>query len=66
MTTIRCTHCRKWILEDSIRCPYCREIQLEDQQHPKPLWFIIATILCILAMLSYFIFDRFGPLSWFH
>jgi hypothetical protein len=50
MTTVRCTHCRKYIFEDTIRCPYCAHLQLESEAERKPLWFV-TTVLILVGLL---------------
>lgn len=62
--TIRCTHCRKLILEDSIRCPYCKEWQTGAKRNRKPLWFVITAIVCILVIGGYAILALLGHLPW--
>jgi hypothetical protein len=53
MVTVRCTHCRKFIFEDTIRCPYCSHLQLEPAQSKKPLWFV-TTVVILIGLLSGF------------
>ncbi|MGN6370558.1 MAG: hypothetical protein ACTHN5_20085 [Phycisphaerae bacterium] len=48
LATVRCQHCRKWILELTHRCPYCKHIQ-EERGSRKPFWFVIALGLSIIG-----------------
>jgi hypothetical protein len=64
--TVRCGHCKKYIFEDSVRCPYCKHLQLEEPTHKKPLWIIIAAILCILGFAGWLLVGVFDILTWFH
>ncbi len=63
MAMVRCTNCRKWIIEETVRCPYCKMMQLEGPHHGKPFWFVIALALAILGTLSWFVFAQPG---WLH
>ena len=46
--TVRCTRCKKHILEDSERCPYCGHYQLADERNRKPLWFVVTVVVCVI------------------
>jgi hypothetical protein len=48
LATIRCQHCRKWILELTHRCPYCKQLQLERTSR-KPFWFVVALAMAIVV-----------------
>jgi hypothetical protein len=63
--TVRCQNCKKYIIEDSVRCPYCKHLQLEEPSHKKPLWIIIAAILCILGFAGWLLIGAFDILTWF-
>ncbi len=64
MTTVRCTHCRKYIFEDSIRCPYCKDLQLESDRGHKPFWFVATVIFCIGVMGGFSVLYLFGFWPW--
>jgi hypothetical protein len=50
--TVPCPYCRREILEDIERCPYCENyISAEDAPFRiKPMWMVIAAVLCLIAM----------------
>ena len=48
------------------RCPYCKQLQLEEPTSKKPMWIIIAAILCILGFAGWLLVGVFDILSWFH
>jgi hypothetical protein len=51
-----CPKCGKPVYEDADRCPHCGSyITKEDIAHRKPLWLIIAAIICIAAMIWFFV-----------
>jgi predicted nucleic acid-binding Zn ribbon protein len=60
--TMPCPYCGRVIHEDSVRCPYCENyISEEDMpQKPKPLWLILAAIVCLLVALMWIL----GGLVW--
>ena len=62
--TVRCTRCKKYILEDSVRCPYCGHYQLDDQQNRRPLWFILTVILCVLLIGGYLLLGLLRIIPW--
>ena len=64
--TVRCQSCKKYIFEDSVRCPYCKHLQLEEPVHRKPLWIILAAVLCILGFAGWLLVGFFDILAWFH
>jgi hypothetical protein len=63
LAPIRCSNCKKWILEDSPQCPYCKHWQVEDEQNSKAKWFIVTAIVCILLIGGYWLFGVFDILS---
>ena len=60
--TMPCPYCGRSIHEDSVRCPHCENyISAEDLPgKTKPLWLILAAIVCLLAALTWI----FGGLNW--
>src|SRR3954452_24133862 len=65
LNTVRCGRCKKFIFEDSVRCRYCKHLQLEEQAQKKPLWIIIAAVLCIIGFTFWLLVGVFDILSWF-
>jgi hypothetical protein len=53
--TMPCPYCGRSIYEESERCPHCeRYLSAEDSPgKPKPLWLILAAIVCLLAALTW-------------
>jgi hypothetical protein len=51
-----CPACRKPIYEDTERCPHCGEfISSADTSDRKPMWVIIAAIVCLAAIMWYWV-----------
>ena len=44
-----CCRCRKLIFEDSVRCPYCKWLQTQEHWRKRPLWFVAAALLALIA-----------------
>jgi hypothetical protein len=55
--TISCPYCHKTIYEDAPQCPHCGEYVLEeDTAAGRKMWLtIIGAVLCLLAILAWFI-----------
>lgn len=48
--TVKCPHCRKWILEDSPKCPYCKNwVEAEREGPSRPRW-VVWTAIALLAL----------------
>lgn len=56
-STIPCPHCGRQVYEDSERCPYCENYLSAEDAPPaaKPVWIIVATVLCLAAILTWII-----------
>ena len=64
MATVRCSSCRKWILEDAPQCPYCRHWQSDEAAYRRPWWFWAALIFCLLVMGGFSVIALLGMLPW--
>jgi predicted nucleic acid-binding Zn ribbon protein len=53
--TMPCPYCGKAIHEESEHCDRCKNYLPEEDQpgRIKPLWLIIAAIVCVLAVLTW-------------
>jgi uncharacterized paraquat-inducible protein A len=52
--TVPCPSCRAQIYEESERCPRCGTyISREDSSARRPLWFVIAALLCLAVALAW-------------
>jgi hypothetical protein len=60
--TMPCPHCGRSIHEDSVRCPHCENYLSEEElpSKPKPLWIILAAVVCLLAALTWIL----GGFNW--
>ena len=60
--TMPCPYCGRTIHEDSVRCPHCENYLSEEDLpgKPKPLWLILAAIICLLAALTWIL----GGMHW--
>jgi uncharacterized paraquat-inducible protein A len=51
-----CPHCKTPIYDQSPRCPHCGNFISQNKSSiRKPIWFLIAAILCLLVVLFFFI-----------
>ena len=54
-----CPHCQTPIYDQSPRCPHCGNyISQNKSRAHKPLWFILAAILCLLVVLFLWLRER--------
>jgi predicted nucleic acid-binding Zn ribbon protein len=54
--TIPCPHCGKPIYEQAEICPHCgKYISSEEVRSRKPIWFIVAAVLCLIVILIFWI-----------
>jgi RNA polymerase subunit RPABC4/transcription elongation factor Spt4 len=55
--TVACSFCGREIYEDAERCPYCENYVVAESgtSQRKPLWIIITALVCIYAMLHFYI-----------
>jgi predicted nucleic acid-binding Zn ribbon protein len=53
--TVPCGYCGEMIYEDSLRCPHCGNYLSEEEMpsRAKPLWIVLAAILCLLVVLAW-------------
>ena len=56
--TLPCPYCRAPIHEDSVRCPRCENYLSAEDAPPerKPLWFVVAAVLCLLTVVGWVLF----------
>lgn len=48
--TESCPHCRKPVYAESEFCPHCGRV-ISWQRRPKPIWIVIAIVICIALLL---------------
>lgn len=52
-----CPYCGKPVYEQAQVCPHCRSyIALDEAPGRKPLWLIVAVIVCVLIVLLIWVF----------
>ena len=55
--TVDCPNCGKQIYDQAAICPFCRNhvVVGSHRYHRKPLWFVLAAIVCLLLILFWII-----------